>query len=693
MAQIDEIRKNSIEKLEKIRALGWNPYASRFTKQHSVAQALTMVGQEVQTAGKLTSIRTHGNITFADIKDVTGDIQVFFKKDSLGAEAYKNLKLLDAGDVVGCKGVVGKTSTGETSIIATEYMLLTKSILPLPNEWYGLKDVETRYRKRYLDLQLNPHVKDIFIMRSKVVTLLRNYLDEHGFLEVETPVLQPIYGGAYAKPFITQYNALESDFYLRIAVELYLKRLLVGGFEKVYELGKNFRNEGFSRAHNPEFTMLEFYWAYADYEDLMKFTEEMLTHVIKEINGSLKVESEGTTYDFTAPWERKTYRELFIEHMQLDINEYSNEEKLTKIVEEKKLLDQKVVGYGQMLDELYKKYVRPHLKGPLFVTEYPLEIKALAKASEKDSTKSASFQLLLNGIEMINAYNELNDPLDQKARWEEEMKLAARGGEDYQVLDDDYIEALSYGMPPTAGWGMGIDRMVAFLAGQHSIKETILFPTVRPEHVLPQNSAPAMPAQRAVITPSAQLTITRDIALNILTSHLKNRNLINHCKAVEAVMGALAERLGGDAALWKMAGLLHDADWEETQSDPSQHTHKTVKWIQEAGESSEELINCIYSHNHHHNGYREPVSLMEWSLYCCDELTGFIVAVALVRPEKKLASVTSDAVLKKFPQLAFARPVDRAQIKLCEEKLGIPLDEFVSLALSAMQGVADDLGL
>ncbi len=690
MAQIDEIRKNSLEKLEKIRSLGWNPYASKFDKKHTLKEALEAEGKEVQTAGKIVSLRTHGNITFADLRDESGEMQLFFNKEKFSADEYKNLKLFDAGDIIGVKGVVGRTTTGQLSIIPEEYTLLTKSVLPLPNEWYGLKDIETRHRKRYLDLQLNPHVKDIFLTRTKVISLLRTYLDEHGFLEVETPVLQPIYGGAYAKPFVSHYNALESDFYLRIAVELYLKRLLVGGFEKVYELGKNFRNEGFSRAHNPEFTMLEFYWAYADYEDLMNFTEEMLTSVIKEVKGSLMVESEGQSYDFASPWERKTYRELFIEYLQLDINEYTDEKSLQKIIDDRKLLEGKVVGYGQMLDELYKKHVRPHLKGPMYVTEYPLEIKALAKASEKDPSKSASFQLVINGMEMINAYNELNDPIDQKARWEEEMKLAERGGEDYQVLDEDYIEALSYGMPPTAGWGMGIDRLVAFLTGQHSIKETILFPTVRPEQ---QDIKPSPVAQVISSKPSTPLTITREHALGLLNEHLKNRNLINHCLAVEATMGALAKRLGGDVPTWKMAGLLHDADWEETQADPSQHTHHTVKWIKDAGEESEDLINTIFSHNHHHNGFRVPETKMEWALYCCDELTGFIVAVALIRPERKLSTVTVDAVIKKFSQVAFARPVDRAQIKLCEEKLGIKLEDFVALTLSAMQSISDDIGL
>lgn len=685
MAQIDEIRKDREATLAKVKELGWDPFASKFDKTHSISDALSMEGQEVKTAGRVISSRTHGNITFMDVRDATGTIQLFFQKEVVG-ENYKNLRHIDLGDHVGITGKVMKTTAGEISIQPSSYELLTKAMMPLPGE---LKDVETRYRKRYLDLLVNENVRDVFAVRSKVVSLFRRYLDEHGFMEVETPILQPIYGGAYAKPFITHCNALDSDFYLRIAVELYLKRLLVGGFEKVYEMGKNFRNEGFSRAHNPEFTMLEFYWAYADCEDLMRFSEEMIIHVIKEVNGSLMVESEGHTYDFTGPWERKTYRQLFIDHMQIDINDFPTEEALQKLVDEMKLLDEKVVGYGQMLDEIYKKHVRPHLKGPMFVTEYPLEIKALAKASKNDPTKSASFQLLINGMEMINAYNELNDPADQKARWEAEMKLMERGGEDYQVLDKDYIEALSYGMPPTAGWGMGIDRFVAFLTSQHTIKDVILFPTMR--MVGKQESVPA--AKPKVSPEKADVTLTKAAAKEILEAHLTSKNLIGHCLAVGATMRALAARLGGDEDLWELVGMLHDADWDETRETPDQHTAKTIEWIKEAGENNVQLIEAILSHNHHHNGFRQPESALEWALYTCDELTGFIVAVALIRPEKKLAPVEVTSILKRFPVSGFAKPVDREQIKMCEEKLGIPLEEFIEIALKAMQGISEELGL
>ena len=685
MAQIDEIRTLRLESARIAREMGWDPYASSFDKKHTIAQTLTMEGQLATTAGKVITQRTHGNITFMDLRDASGSIQLFFAKNELGDEAYKNLRHIDTGDFIGVTGSVMRTTAGELSIQPNAYTLLTKSLLPLPDEHYGLKDVETRYRKRYLDLQTNESVRAVFTLRSRVTTLLRRFLDDAGFMEVETPVLQPLYGGAAARPFTTHHNALDADFYLRIAVELYLKRLLVGGYEKVYEMGKNFRNEGFSRQHNPEFTMLEFYWAYVDYNRLMEFTQEMIQHIILEVKGSLVCEYQGDSYDFSGDWPRITFRDLLIEHLQLDINEVTTEDKLRDVVAERKLLDESVPGYGSMLDEIYKKHIRPKLKGPLFLIDYPVEILALAKRTTYDPTKSASFQLLVNGMEFIKAYNELNDPVDQRARWEADMEVGERGGEEYQVVDEDYIEALSYGMPPTAGWGMGIDRFVAFLADQHTIKDVILFPTMRPEGA---RVAPHMPT-----TSTTELMYTRDMALALIEEHIENKNLRNHCKAVGATMRALAERLGGNADLWEIAGIVHDADWEETQADPSQHTAKTIEWLKEAGEEHAELHDTILTHNHHHNGFRMPESLMEWALYTCDELTGFIVAVALTREDKKLASVEVSSVLKQFPQIAFAKHVTSEQIKLCEEKLGIPLEEFVTITLHAMQGISDDLGL
>lgn len=702
MAQIDEIIKAKLEKLDTIRQKGWNPYASKFNKEHDIHYSLEHENEKVVTAGKIMSLREHGDISFADLRDPSGEIQLFFKKEELGPEVYSDLKLLDVGDYIGVEGVVTRTQTGQISILISKYTLLTKSILPHPNEWYGLKDTETRYRKRYLDLIMNEDVRRIFETRSHVMRLLRNYMDDHGFLEVETPILQPLYGGASANPFKTYYNALDSEFYLRVAVELYLKRLIVGGFEKVYELGKDFRNEGFSRQHNPEFSMLEFYWAYADYNDLMTFTEEMLTHVINEIKGTLRIQFEGKDFDFTPPWPRKQYAELFEEYLGFSLKNIDTEEKLRKLADEKKYLDEPVIGYGRMLDEIYKKHIRPQLHGPLFLIDHPVELKPLAKKREDDSTKSAGFQLLVSGMEFINAYNELNDPIDQRHRWEEDMKVGERGGKDFQVVDEDYIEALSYGMPPTAGWGMGIDRFTAFLTDQHAIKDVILFPTMRPEiDQKPEKykseekieSTIHTSTKPTVNTTSVPLKLTRDQALNILETHIQNKNLRNHCKAVEVTMRALARRFGADEDMWGIAGLLHDADWEETQNDFAGHTRKTIQWIKDAGEDNKELIDIILTHNYTYNGHRQPESAAEWALYTCDELTGFIVAVALVRPEKKLELVETASVIKKFPAIAFAKPVNREQIKLCEEKLGIPLEEFIEITLGAMKSIAGDLGL
>lgn len=467
-APIDEliqVRRDKLEKLQKLGSPGFPAYSG-----------------EWKITGRLTGIRGHGGMIFADIVNQSGKSQVSFKKDKL-EKVWPVIELLDIGDFIGVNGDDYTTQAGEPTIDVNEISLLTKSLRPLPSEWFGLKDVEERYRQRYVDLLINPDVRKVFAARTKIISLLRNRLDEAGFMEMETPVLQPIYGGATAKPFVTHHNTLDMDLYLRISDELYLKRLIVGGFEKVYEFGKDFRNEGMDRQHNPEFTMLEFYWAYANYEDLMKFTETLLSGVAKEVTGSYKIPWYESTFDLTPPWPRVSYRDLLLKDTGIDINIFNTEEKLTKEIKAKKIsIDLKgVVGFGALLDNLYKKVSRPTIVGPMFLIDHPVELIPLAKRKPEDPTKSATFQLLIGGEEFIKAYNELNDPDDQKNRWIEEMKLAKEGLEEHQVLDEDYVRALEYGMPPTAGWGLGIDRFVAFLTNQHTIKDTILFPTLRPE--------------------------------------------------------------------------------------------------------------------------------------------------------------------------------------------------------------------
>lgn len=484
MAQpIDElinVRKEKLKKLQEMGLLGF-PAWSQKRINISVAREKNL-GESVEIAGRITAIRGHGKLVFMDLTDESGKIQVTFKGDRV-KENWEVVSLLDIGDFVAVSAELFLTNAGELTGDVDSFSLLTKSLRPLPSSWYGLTDVEERYRQRYVDLLVNSSVKKVFEVRSKVVKMLREKLDSEGFIEVETPVLQPLYGGATAKPFITHHNALDIDLYLRISDELYLKRLIVGGFEKVYEIGKDFRNEGMDRQHNPEFTMLEFYWSYANYEDLMKLTEKMIAEIVLALNGSYKVIFQGQEFDFKPPWPRVTYRDLILKDTGIDIDVIKTEKDLLEEIRNQKVkLDLSgVVGYAALLDTFYKEVSRPKILGPMFLIDHPVEMKPLAKRKMEDNTKAACFQLLVNGAEWVNAYNELNDPVDQKARWEEEMKLAKKGLEEHQVLDEDYVRALEYGMPPTAGWGMGIDRLVAFLTDQHTIKEVILFPTMRYE--------------------------------------------------------------------------------------------------------------------------------------------------------------------------------------------------------------------
>lgn len=483
--RLHEIRQARLDKAVKLRELGVDPYPSSVKgNPKPIEKALNSLGKQVEVAGRLMGWRGHGNVIFADLKDESGQVQLWFQKNNL-KDSFAALKYLDMGDFIYAKGKVVKTKAGELTVDVSGFQLLTKSIRPLPSTWHGLKDVEERYRQRYVDLILSDDVRKVFERRSKLVREIRQFMHDNDFLELETPVLQPLYGGTSAQPFVTHHNALDSDLYLRISDELYLKRLIVGGFPKVYEIGPVFRNEGIDRAHNPEFTMMEFYWAYANYEDLMTFTENMLSAVIKNVMGSLKVKSEGVELDFSTPWRRITFRDLVLEETGIDLDEEDTEKKLLTAIKAKKLkVDLKgVVGYGALADKLYKEYARPKLVQPTLLLDYPSEMIALAKRKDDNPRRIASFQLLVTGYELIKAYNELNDPVDQRERWQVEEELGEKGLEDHMVVDEDYIRALEYGMPPTAGWGMGIDRLTAVLTGQHSIKDTILFPTLRPERI------------------------------------------------------------------------------------------------------------------------------------------------------------------------------------------------------------------
>jgi len=486
MAGIDEIRKNRLKKLKTIKNRGILPYPSKTKRTHTCKEAikgfskLSKSKKEIVLAGRLMSQRQHGGLTFCDIWDGTEKIQILFKKDRIGEKSYKFfLENFDVGDFIEARGSLFKTKKKEKTLQVSDFKILAKSLLPLPEKWHGLKDVEERYRKRYLDLIFNKEVREKFKIRSRIIKEIREFLEKKGFLEVETPILQPLYGGATARPFKTHHNALNIDLYLRISPELYLKRLLIGGFEKVYELGKCFRNEGIDKDHNPDFTMLEFYWAYADYKDLMKLTEELFETLLKKLFGKTEIEYEGKKINFKAPWERIEFNEIFRKYTKINLEEI-NEKVLAKKAKELKIKIEKGDYKFEIADKIYKKYCRPKIINPTFIIHHPKESAPLAKSLEKNPEKLARFQLVVGGIELVNAFSELNDPQEQRARFREQEKIFKKGFDEAQRLDEDFLEALEYGMPPAAGFGMGIDRLVVLLTNSHSLREVILFPTMRP---------------------------------------------------------------------------------------------------------------------------------------------------------------------------------------------------------------------
>jgi len=484
MATIEEIRKNRMKKLKAIECAGFSAYPGQTKRTHTCSEALkdfsklTRSKKEIVLTGRIMSLRRHGGLIFCHIKDGTDQIQLSFKKDKLGEKSFQFFaENFDIGDFIEARGFLFKTKKGEKTLEAADYKILAKSLLPLPEKWHGLKDVEERYRKRYLDLIFNPEVKKKFELRSDIIREIRAFLEKEGFLEVETPVLQSIYGGAKAKPFKTHLNAQNLDLYLRISPELYLKRLLVGSFEKVYEIGKCFRNEGVDKSHNPDFTILEFYWAYADYKNMMKFTEKIFSFLLKKLFGTLKIKYGGKEINFKTPWPRIEFSQLLKKYTGIKLDEIHVRALAQKA---KKLGVEAKGGKAEIADAIYKKYCRPKIWHPTFIIHHPLGSFPLAKQLEKDPAKTANFQLVVADIELINAFSELNDPIKQRERFKQQEEIRREGFDEAQRMDEDFIEALEYGMPPAAGFGMGIDRLTALLTDSRSLREVILFPTMRP---------------------------------------------------------------------------------------------------------------------------------------------------------------------------------------------------------------------
>ncbi len=492
MEELNELLQQRRAKIETYREAGVNPFANDFKVTHTTGQVqeahaaddkekLESCETEYRIGGRIMARRDFGKAAFLQLQDGAGRLQVYVAKNQVGDQAFEQFKRFDIGDLVGICGVPFRTKTDELSLRAGVIRLLTKSLLPLPEKWHGLTDVETRYRQRYLDLIVNPDVREVFRKRSQIVSLIREFMIVNDYLEVETPMMHPVAGGATAKPFVTHHNTLKMDLFLRIAPELYLKRLVVGGFDRVFEINRNFRNEGISIQHNPEFTMMEFYRAYSTYHDLMDFTEELICHVADKVCGGLVIPYGGKEVDLTPPWERLTLKESIVKFGDVEIAVLEDRQQSYNYAKSLGLeLDDKI-GHGKLLAEIFDEVVEPKLWQPTFITEYPTEISPLSRKNDDRPEVVDRFELFIVGRELANAFSELNDPLDQKERFLNQLEEKAAGDEEAHEMDEDYIRALEYGLPPTAGEGIGIDRLVMLLTDSASIRDVILFPQLRSE--------------------------------------------------------------------------------------------------------------------------------------------------------------------------------------------------------------------
>lgn len=484
--EINEQMQVRIDKMHKIEEHGWKPFGYRFLYTHRAADIAAQFDElseketEVKMAGRIMAIRGHGKTCFMDMQDKTGRIQVYVRKDVIGEENYALIKLMDIGDTVGITGTAFRTHMGELSIKANSVEMLSKSLRPLPEKWHGLKDVETRYRQRYVDLIVNPEVRDTFVKRSQIIRSVREVLDSHDFLEVETPILNTIAGGAAARPFISYHNALDMQVYMRIAPELYLKRLIVGGMDRVYEMGRVFRNEGIDNRHNPEFTSVEIYQAFADYRDMMDLTEEIVVKTAENVLGTTTINYEGTTIELASPWKRMSMIEAVKEYSGKDFTNVTDLEEARAIAKELNVAVEPSFGIGKIINACFEEYVEDKLIQPTFITGHPKEISPLAKSNPENPEITDRFEAYIYGREICNGFTELNDPIDQKERFLKQVEERANGDEEANMMDEDFVNALEYGLPPTGGLGIGIDRLVMFLTNSSTIRDVLFFPTMKP---------------------------------------------------------------------------------------------------------------------------------------------------------------------------------------------------------------------
>jgi len=675
-----------VDKLARLEEAGVKAYPERYPRTHTLGEAAALPEGTggLKLAGRLIAVRTFGKLTFAHLQDMSGRLQIALEKKALSPQTWSLFhELIDRGDFVGVGGELFLTKKGELTVRVAELTFLGKALLPLPEKWHGLKDAELKQRRRYLDLIMGEETRDRFRLRTKVVRVLRRFLDERGFDEVETPVLQTLPSGAAARPFITHHNALDIDVYMRIAPETWLKRLVVGGYDKVYEFARCFRNEGIDPSHLQDFTMLEYYCAYWNWEDNLRLTREIVQHLVQETRGTLQIEWRGHALDFSGDWPRLDMAELVADKTGIDIHDRDG---LREAIRGKGLWNEEweVLGHGNLVDALYKATVRETLIQPCFLVGIPAETKPLARRNDARPDTADCYQLIIGGWEFVNAYSELVDPIAQRARFVEQEKLRTGGDTDAMYLDEDYLLSMEFGMPPISGWGMGVDRICALLAGTDSLRDVTLFPLLRPE---------AAEAEAAEDTTAdvGEFGMTRDQAMALFKEHITTDYLTRHCLASAAVMEAVAERFGKHRDTYWCMGLLHDLDFDKVK-EPDKHTRETVRLLRENGVTDEVILKAILAHNAEGLGDVERNKWLDYALSCAETITGLVMATALVMPDKQLEQVKPASVKKRMKRKDFAKQVSRECILQCE-RIGIELPDFCTLAVDAMKKIAPQLGL
>ncbi|MBD5484405.1 MAG: lysine--tRNA ligase [Lachnospiraceae bacterium] len=683
---INQLLKVRREKLAALQESGKDPFQiTKYDVTHHSQEIkdnyTALEGKNVTIAGRVMSKRIMGKASFCNVQDLQGDIQCYVARDSIGEEPYAEFKKYDVGDIVGIEGEVFTTKTGEISIHAAKLTLLSKSLQILPEKYHGLVNTDIRYRQRYTDLIMNEDVKKTFVMRSKIISSIRRYLDGQGFLEVETPMLVSNAGGAAARPFETHYNALDEDVKLRISLELYLKRLIVGGMERVYEIGRVFRNEGLDARHNPEFTLMELYQAYTDYYGMMDLTENMFRHVAQEVCGTTTVPYGDEMIDLGKPFERMTMIEAVKKYAGVDFDTVKDTAEAKKLADEKEIHYEERHKKGDILNLFFEEFVEEHLVQPTFIMDHPIEISPLTKKKPDKPDYVERFELFITGREMCNAYSELNDPIDQRERFKAQEEALAAGDEEANTTDEDFMNALEIGMPPTGGIGYGIDRLVMLLTNSPAIRDVLLFPTMKSLDKKPSDGAKS--AKKNAAQSAKQSSISREDALELLKKYNKEPFHIQHALTVEGVMRWYAKELGyaQEEEFWGITGLLHDIDFELY---PEEHCKKAPELLREAG-VSEDMIYAVCSHGYGICSEEEPKLEMEKVLFAADELTGLIWSCALMRPSKSTMDMEVKSLKKKFKDKKFAAGCSRDIISQGAEMLGWELDDLFDKTILAMR--------